>query len=173
MSSIDTTTATAVREVLISTMRRIKPRFVPRSATVDATWKHRGDLARGRTTGRDLREFQVYLEPEIEATDDAVNAYSGGITLKSITRIEVGYPLSEQEAQRAIGADMHDITLMLYTLHVQLKGMMPVQVFGREQQLISASDKEKREGGYVTTFTILPGLHWFASDEVELLPEGT
>lgn len=170
MSTIPTTTAEAVREEMISSIRRIRPRYNPKSGD---RWRWLGDDGRAKVTGRAMRQFQVILSGEREATEPAINAYSGGVTMRADCTIRVSYPLSREQMQRASGSDYRDVLLMLYHLHTRVDGMMPIRVFGRQQELMTNTVHTDKEHEYVVDFNVVAGVHFFASDELELAPEGT
>jgi len=162
--TITKTTAAAVRETLVNKIKRIRPRY---TAHKDNRWRWVGDRTRTKVT-RGMRNFQVIMEPETETPS---GAYGGGIEYQARTIIRVSYPLVQEEMTRHAGADQQDLTSILVRLHYDLDGMFPVQVQGREEQLLSVSMHKDEEGAYVVDFTVLPGLHFFADDQVELYPE--
>ena len=165
MTTIPTTTADAVLDVLVSRIKRIIPAYAPRR---DESWRPVGNGKRVDASSRILRQFEIILGAQTETPD---GAYGGGVQYQCSCTIRVGYPLSSQQRDRFVGADGQDLTAMLVRLHADLDGMFPVAVQGRETQLLTISNLIDKEHGYVVDFNVAPGLSFMASDQVAFAPE--
>jgi len=163
--TIATTTATEIRRRLARFVQRIRPRYT-QEASQRWVWRDAQEI-----TGR-LRNFDIVMQPEAEVPG---GAYGTGIRYSTETSITVAYPLDEEIARRAVGADGQDLAALLAQLHElvdeegTIDGMFPINMAAsRGLPMLIPRFTQDDEGAFVVEFRV--EIHFMAHDLVDLDP---
>lgn len=161
--TIATTTATEIRRRLAGFIQRIPPRYT-QEASERWVWRDAQEI-----TGR-LRNFDVLIQPELEVPG---GAYGTGIRYSADTAIRVAYPLDEEIARRAVGADGQDLAALLAQLHEladdegTIDGMFPISMAAsRGLPMLIPQFIQIDEGAFIVEFRV--EIHFMAHDLVTL-----